>query len=115
MSASLIHRLDAILDVLRERLPRQVPGREPDLDPVRRLAASVAFYDRIVNSPLAPLRDRLRAQERIDRLLGLDCGADGETDDPLGDLVARLARRVNEQELLPDVRSEEADPQEPPR
>ncbi len=115
MNASLIRRLDDILDALRERVSHRPTSQAPDLDPVRRLAASVAFYDRIVNSPLAPLRDRLRAQERIDRLLGLDCGADGETDDPLGDLVARLARRVNEQELLPDVRSEEADPQEPPR
>jgi hypothetical protein len=45
--------------------------KEPDRK--AHLARAVAFYGSIVARADVPLAERLRAQERIDRLLGLEC------------------------------------------
>ena len=52
------------------------PGKAPEgpveTDRKKRLEASLAFWDSVVRSD-APLAERMRAQERVERLLGLDC------------------------------------------
>jgi hypothetical protein len=47
------------------------PAKDPDRK--EHLARAVAFYGNIVASTAVPLAERMRAQERIDRLLGLEC------------------------------------------
>ena len=55
----------------RPKRPQGEAGGE--IDRKARLAQSVAFYDAVVCSSDAPLAERMKAQERIDRLLGLEC------------------------------------------
>lgn len=61
----------AMLSLYNSR-PRRPPGEAGEIDRKQRLAESVAFYAAVVCSD-APLAERMKAQERIDRLLGLEC------------------------------------------
>jgi hypothetical protein len=49
------------------------PATAKDPDRKEHLARAVAFYGSIIARAEVPLAERLRAQERIDRLLGLEC------------------------------------------
>jgi hypothetical protein len=57
---------------LYDRRPGKAPAGPVEKDPEKRLEASLAFWDSVVRSD-APLPQRMQAQERIDRLLGLEC------------------------------------------
>jgi hypothetical protein len=60
----------ALLGLHARRLPRPAAG--PEKDRKARLAESLAFYEAVVARADLPLGERMKAQERIDRLLGLD-------------------------------------------
>jgi hypothetical protein len=59
-----------LLGLHTQRLPRPVVG--PEKDGKTRLAEAFAFYESVLASP-ATLADKMRAQEGINRLAGLDC------------------------------------------
>jgi hypothetical protein len=56
---------------LYDRRPRKPAAGPVEKDPKKRLDESLAFWDAVVRSN-APLAERMRAQEHIDRLLGLE-------------------------------------------
>jgi hypothetical protein len=74
-----------LLGLHTQRLARPVAG--PEKDRKARLAESVAFYEAIVARIDLPLGDRMKAQERIDKLLGLECI---DIEERLDELQARL-------------------------
>jgi hypothetical protein len=56
---------------LYDRRPRKPAAGHVEKDPKKRLDESLAFWGAVVRSN-APLAERMRAQEHIDRLLGLE-------------------------------------------
>jgi hypothetical protein len=74
-----------LLGLPAQRLPRPAAG--PEKDRKARLAESLAFYEAVVARADLPLGERMKAQERIDRLLGLDML---DIEERLGALEARV-------------------------
>src|SRR5262249_20315221 len=68
--------------------PSRPAEQAPETDRKKRLEQSLAFWDRVVTSS-ALLAERMKAQERIDRLLGLECL---DVEERLAALEAALAQ-----------------------
>jgi hypothetical protein len=71
-TAAVVLRDEADLLGLYDRRPSKASEQPVETDRKKRLETALAFWDSVVHSG-APLAERMRAQERIDRLLGLDC------------------------------------------
>jgi hypothetical protein len=89
--ATALRCLDSEAALLALHTPRLAPPAPcPEKDRKTRLAEAVAFYQSIVARNDLPLADRMKAQERIDRLLGLDCY---DLEERLAAMEARLPEK----------------------
>jgi hypothetical protein len=87
-TALAVLRDEAALEGLYDRQPAKALEQPVEMDKKERLKQSLAFLDAVVRSG-APLAERMRAQERIDKLLGLESL---EVEERLAALEARVTQ-----------------------